>query len=73
MVNILISAVGFLLIILLCTEEFRGALKSLWLRLTARPRAKYLAYPLAFVLILAAAGIIIFSLWSFVATTFSYD
>jgi CRISPR/Cas system-associated protein Cas10 (large subunit of type III CRISPR-Cas system) len=73
MVNILISAVGFLLIILLCTEEFREALKTLWRRLTARPGAKYLAYPLAVVLILAAAGLILFSLWSLLSTRFSYD
>ena len=73
MVNIFISAVGFLLIILLCTEEFRDFLKDLWRRFTVRPGMKFLAYPLAAALALAAAGLIAFSLWSFISTTFSYD
>jgi hypothetical protein len=73
MVNILLSAVGFLLIILLLTEEFRDFLKHLWRRLTVRPWMKYLAYPLAAALLLAATGFIIFALWSLVSTKFSYD
>jgi hypothetical protein len=71
--NLLITLLGFLLILLLCTEEFRGGLKRLWRRHTSKSRAKYLAYPVAVVLGLAAAGLIVFSLWTFMATTFSYD
>jgi hypothetical protein len=73
MVNILLFTVGFLLLILLFTEEFWGFLKYLWRRLTVRPWMKYLAYPLAAALLLAAAGCIGFFLWSVVSTTFSYD
>ncbi len=73
MVKILLSAVGFLLIILLCAEEFRNFLRQIWQRLTVRPWMKYLAYPLAAVLALTAAGLILFALWAFLSTTFSYD
>jgi hypothetical protein len=73
MMNLVISLLGFLLILLLLTEEFREALKKLWQRLTSQPRGKYLAYPLALVLVLAAAGLIVFSLWTFMSITFSYD
>lgn len=71
--DLLISILGFLLILLLCTEEFREGLKKLWRRYTTQPGGKYLAYPLALVLGLAAAGLIVFSLWTFMTTTFSYD
>lgn len=73
MLNILISTLGFVLLLLLLTEEFRDSLKKLWTQLTSKPRGKYLAYPLAVALVLAAAGLMAFSLWSFVSTTFSYD
>jgi len=73
MVNLLISVLGFILILLLLTEEFRDTLRQLWRRFTSRPRGKYLAYPVALVLGLAAVGLIGFSLWFFVTTTFSYD
>ena len=73
MLNLALSALGFFLILLLLTEEFRDTLRQVWRWLTSRPRGKYLAYPLALVLGLAAAGLIGFSLWFFVSTTFSYD
>jgi hypothetical protein len=73
MVNILLFTAGFLLLILLFTEEFRGFLKYLWRRLTVKPWMRYLAYPLAAALLLAAAGCIGFFLWSVVSTKFSYD
>ncbi len=73
MVNIFLTALGFLLILLLVTEEFREALKNLWMHLMSRPWGKYLAYPLALVLGLVTTGLILYSLWSFVSTTFSYD
>ena len=73
MLNLALFALGFFLILLLLTEEFRDTLRQVWRWLTLRPRGKYLAYPLALVLGLAAAGLIGFSLWFFVSTTFSYD
>ena len=73
MLKILLSAAGFLILILLCTEEFREALRRQWQRLNALPPGKYLAYPLAALLAVAAAGLILLALWSFLSTTFSYD
>jgi hypothetical protein len=73
MANILISLLGFLVILLLCTEEVRTGLKGLWRRHTQTPRGKYLAYPLAGALVLAGAGLILFALWTFLSSTFSYD
>jgi hypothetical protein len=73
MVNLLLTVLGFLLILLLCTEEFRGGLKKFWRRQTSHPGVKYLAYPVALALGLAAAGLIIFSLWTFMSTTIAYD
>jgi hypothetical protein len=73
MAKILISLLGFLVILLLCTEEVRASLKNLWTRRTQTRRGKYLAYPLAVALALAAAGLILFSLWTFLAIPFSYD
>lgn len=71
--DLVISLVGFLLLLLLCTEEFREALKRLWRRRVSQAGAKYLAYPVALVLGVAAAGVIVFSLWILLSTTFSYD
>ena len=73
MLNILFAAVGFLLIILLLTEEFRDFLKYLWQQLKVRPWMKYLAYPLAAALFLIAVGFIVFFLWTLFSTKFSYD
>jgi hypothetical protein len=73
MLNILLSAAGFLVFILLCSEEFRENLKRLWGRASGAPRGKYLAYPVAALLALAAAGLMLFAAWSLVAATFSYD
>ncbi len=73
LIDLFISLLGFLLILLLCTEEFQGGLRKLWQGQTSQPGGKYLDYPLALVLGVAAAGLIVFSLWSFMSTTFSYD
>jgi uncharacterized BrkB/YihY/UPF0761 family membrane protein len=73
MAKILLSILGFLVILLLLTEEFRDALKKIWRGHTRTRREKFFAYPLAFALALAAAGLIVFSLWSFFAIPFSYD
>jgi hypothetical protein len=68
MTKILLAILGFLVILLLLTEECRDALKKFWSRHTRTHRAKYLAYPLALVLALAAAGLMVFSLWTFFTT-----
>jgi hypothetical protein len=73
MIDILLSAAGFLVFILLCSEEFRESLKRLWRRAFTFPGGRYLAYPLAALLGLAAAGLMLFALWSLLSTTFSYD
>ncbi len=73
MLKILLSAAGFLILLLLCTEEFRGSLRRQWQRLRAHSPGKYPAYPLAALLAVAAAGLILLALWSFLSTTFSYD
>lgn len=73
MAKILISILGFLIILLLCTEEFRDALKKFWRNHTRTRRGKFWAYPLALALALAAAGLILFSLWTIFAIPFSYD
>jgi uncharacterized BrkB/YihY/UPF0761 family membrane protein len=73
MAKILLSILGFLVILLLCTEEFRDALKKFWRNHTRTRREKFWAYPLALALALAAAGLIVFSLWVFLSSAFSYD
>ena len=65
---------GFLLIIILFSEEFARALK--WLRVCVKryPQYRIIVYPLLVVLIVAAGIIIVTSLIEFSsAITFSYD
>jgi len=70
---IAISA-GLLLIILLCTEEFRRGLTLAQAALERRPRLKPLAYPLAALLGLAVTGIILNALIKLVLSLpFSYE
>lgn len=65
---------GFLLIILLFSEEFARALKWLRARLERSPRRRIIVYPLLLLLIAAAGFIIVASLIQFSTTlTFSYD
>jgi hypothetical protein len=65
---------GFLLIIILCTEEFARALAWLRTGLEGSPRRRFIVYPLLVLLMLAAGIIIIHSLIKFSATLpFSYD
>ncbi|MDD2903798.1 MAG: hypothetical protein PHU44_15335 [Syntrophales bacterium] len=73
MVHILLFTLGFFLLILLFTEDFWVFLRHLRQWLTVRPGRKFLAYPLAAAVLLAAAGCILFFLWSVVTTQFSYD
>ena len=73
MVSLILFYAGFLLLLILFTEEFGRAVQWLRARLEAHPRYKVIAYPLIF-LLMAAAGIIITStLIRFATLTFSYD
>jgi len=65
---------GFLLIIILFSEEFARALEWLRSRLLCSPRRRIIVYPLLVLLIAAAGFIIVTSLIKFSTTlTFSYD
>ena len=65
---------GFLLIIMLFTEEFARALKLLQGRLKRSPRGRIIVYLLLLLLIVVAGFIIVTSLIKFSTTlTFSYD
>jgi hypothetical protein len=65
---------GFLLIIVLFSEEFARALEWLRARLKHSPRYRIIVYPLVLLLIVAAGIIIVTSLIKFsTALTFSYD
>jgi hypothetical protein len=67
-------AAGMLLLILLATEEFSRAFSWARAALWRHPGLKPLAYPLAILLGLAGAGIIINACISLVLSlTFSYD
>ncbi len=73
MASLILFYAGFLLILILFTEEFGRAVH--WLRATLKqyPRYKALAYPLIFLLTVAAGLIITSTLIRFAALTFSYD
>ena len=65
---------GFLLIIILFSEEFARALEWLRAGLKRSPRYRIIVYPLLVLLIVAAGIIIVTSLIKFSTTlTFSYD
>ena len=65
---------GFLLIIILFSEEFARALKWLRARLKRSRRCRIIVYPLLLLLIVVAGFIIVTSLIKFsTALTFSYD
>jgi hypothetical protein len=65
---------GFLLIIILFSEECARALEWLRARLKRSPRSRIIVYPLLLLLIVAAGIIIVTSLIKFSTTlTFSYD
>jgi len=74
MLEILLTAAGFLIIILLCTEECRVLVRRLGQNLQERPRTRLLVGLLALILALAAAGFILYSLWLLVGgPRFAYD
>lgn len=65
---------GFFLVLLLCSEEFRRLLR--WFRNIVQqyPRLRFLFYPLATLLVIAAAVLIANSLLHLFGTVlFSYD
>ena len=65
---------GFLLIIVLFSEEFARALEWLRARLKCSPRCRIIVYPLVLLLIVVAGFIIVTSLIKFFTVlTFSYD
>ena len=65
---------GFLLILILFSEEFARAQQWLRARLQRSPRYRLIVYPLLGLLIVAAGIIIVTSLIEFATTfTFSYD
>jgi hypothetical protein len=65
---------GFLLILILFSEEFARALEWFRVRLQRSPRYRLIVYPLLLLLIVAAGIIIVTSLVRFSTTfTFSYD
>jgi hypothetical protein len=65
---------GFLLIIILFSEEFARALKWLRVRLKRSPRYRIILYPLLALLMVVAGIIIVTCLIKFsTAFTFSYD
>jgi hypothetical protein len=66
--------VGFLLILILFSEEFARALTWLRARLQRSPPYRLIVYPLLVLVIIAAGIIIVTSLIEFATTfTFSYD
>jgi hypothetical protein len=65
---------GFLLILILFSEEFARALEWLRARLQRSPRYRIIVYPLLLLLIVVAGIIIVTSLIKFSTTlSFSYD
>jgi hypothetical protein len=73
MLPLLLSVAGVLVIGLLCSEEVRALVQRLRQRPPQNPRVRYALYTLAALLALAAAGLILFSLWFLLTTRFSYD
>ena len=69
----LLVVAGFFLIVIFFSEEFQQGLRRLQVLLKQRPRLKYVAYPLAALLGLAAAALIIHALVHLAASRFSYD
>lgn len=69
----LLLVAGLVLILFLCTEPCQQGLARLQAALRRRPRLKYIAYPLGFLLFLGAAALIIHTLVIFATSRFSYD
>lgn len=74
MLEILLTAAGFLIIIFLCTEECQALVRRLGQCVPERPRTRILVSLLALALILAAAGLTLYSLWLLIGgPRFAYD
>jgi hypothetical protein len=73
-IRAILFVAGFLLIIMLFSEESARTMKWLRARLQDSPRYRFIVYPLLVLLIVAAGIIIVASLIEFsTALTFSYD
>jgi hypothetical protein len=73
-IRTIIFYTGFLLIIILFSEDFARALEWLRARLKRSPRYRIVVYPVLLLLIVVAGFIIVTSLIQFsTALTFSYD
>jgi H+/Cl- antiporter ClcA len=73
-IRVILFYAGFLLIIILFSEEFARALKWLQAHAQRSPRHRLIIYPLLLVLLVVAGIIIAASLIDFSTTiTFSYD
>jgi len=74
MIGTILFYAGFLLLLLLFTEEFARAAAWLKTQLAHYPRYRFIAYPLIAVLLLTAGIIIATSLLEFATTgPFSYE
>ena len=74
MIGTILFYAGFLLLILLFSEEFARAVAWLKAQLSQYPQYRLIAYPLIAVLLLAAGIVIATSLMEFATTTpFSYE
>ena len=74
MIETILFYAGFLLFIVLFSEEFAQAVAWLRVKLTHYPQYRIIAYPLIMALLLAAGIIIVTSLLKFTTTaTFSYE
>jgi len=72
-IRVILFYAGFLLIIILFSEEFARALKRLRAHVQRYPRHRIIIYPLVLMLLVAAGLIIAASLIDFSRLTFSYD
>ncbi len=73
MVSLILFYAGFLLILIIFAEEFARAVRWLRAALQRYPRYKIIAYPLIFLLAVAAGLIITSTLIRFADLTFSYN
>ena len=69
----ILAGAGFFLILIFLSEDFQRWLQRLLAALHRRPRWKLVAYPVAALLFMGAAALIIQALLAFAALRFSYD
>jgi hypothetical protein len=65
---------GFFLILLLCSEEFKRLVSWFWKVIRQEPQLKIILYPLALLLMVVVAALIVHSFITlFTTVLFSYD